>query len=324
MIKVINIEPDNYNHEASAIISSFATVWEEKVSRKRLLELLPDYDVLIVRLAHKIDREVINSGRILKAIVTATTGLDHIDIEETEKRGIAVLSLKGETDFLQNITATAELTWGLLLSLIRRIPYAFNDVLHNNWRRDNFIGKELKGKILGIIGYGRLGRIVASYAKAFQMSVYAYTYNRRDSENDGVEWKDLEELLTVSDVISLHIPFTGENINFLDSEKLALLKPGSILINTSRGELVDEVALLDCLRNGKIAGAALDVLSGEEHHRIEDGSWPEGDPLVEYSKTNSNLLLTPHIGGASTDSMNATEMFMAKKLRRYLKERNLI
>jgi D-3-phosphoglycerate dehydrogenase len=197
-------------------------------------------------------------------------------------------------------------------------------VLHNNWRRDNFIGKELKGKILGIIGYGRLGRIVASYAKAFQMSVYAYTYNRRDSENDGVEWKDLEELLTVSDVISLHIPFTGENINFLDSEKLALLKPGSILINTSRGELVDEVALLDCLRNGKIAGAALDVLSGEEHHRIEDGSWPEGDPLVEYSKTNSNLLLTPHIGGASTDSMNATEMFMAKKLRRYLKERNLI
>ena len=324
MIKVINIEPDNYNHEAREIISSFATILEEKVSRKRLLELLPDFDVLIVRLAHEIDMEVINSGKILKAIVTATTGLDHIDTEASEKRGIAVLSLKDETDFLQNITATAELTWGLLLSLIRRIPYAFNDVLLNNWKRDNFVGRELKGKILGIIGYGRLGRIVASYARVFRMSIYAYTHNRKDCENDGIEWKELDDLLSVSDVITIHIPLTGDNINFLDSEKLALLKQGSILINTSRGEMIDEVALLDCLRNGKIAGAALDVLSGEKHYRSGNGSWPEGDPLVEYSKTNSNLLLTPHIGGASTDSMNATEMFMAKKLRRYLKERNLI
>jgi D-3-phosphoglycerate dehydrogenase len=324
MLRILNIEPDNYNQEARSILNSFATVREEKVSKRKLLELLPDFDVLIVRLAHNIDREVINSGKDLKAIVTATTGLDHIDTEVTEKRGIVVLSLKDETDFLQSITATAELTWGLLLSLIRRVPYAFNDVLHNNWRRDNFIGRELKGKILGIIGYGRLGRIVASYAKAFRMSVFAYTHNRKDCENYGVEWKDLEELLSVSDVISIHIPLTGETINFLDSVKLALLKPGSILINTSRGELIDEAALIDCLKNGKIAGAALDVLSGEKHYRSGDGSWPECDPLVEYAKIHSNLLLTPHIGGASTDSMHATEIFMAEKLRRYLKDRSLI
>ena len=170
-MRILNAEPCNFSPEAKAILQEIGEVVEESCDRNRLLEIVSDFDVLIVRLGHRIDKEVIEKGHQLKAILTATTGLNHIDLTAAAKNDISILSLKGERAFLDTLTATAELTWGLLLALLRKIPSAYNHVLAAGWDRDQYRGRQLKDKVLGIVGFGRLGSIVAEYGRAFQMKV---------------------------------------------------------------------------------------------------------------------------------------------------------
>src|SRR6185312_4409684 len=148
---------------------------------------------------------VMDAGKRLRAIVTATTGLDHIDLDEAKRRGIAVLSLRGETEFLESVTATAEHTWGLLLALVRKVAPAFDDIRKGNWQRDNFVGCTLSGRTLGVVGYGRLGRMVARYGQAFGMNVIVNDIApaRLDA---GIRSCSLAELLGNSDAVSLHVP----------------------------------------------------------------------------------------------------------------------
>ena len=157
MISILNAEPRGYCEEARAILKGLGQLTERELSRAELLAQLPGYDALIVRLAHQIDQEVVDRGKGLKAIVTATTGLDHINVEYAQQKGIAVLSLRGETAFLNTVSATAEHTWALLLALLRRIPAAFASVRAGQWDRDHFRGSELDGKRLGLVGLGRHG-----------------------------------------------------------------------------------------------------------------------------------------------------------------------
>ena len=316
MVKIVNIEPSLYSSDAKGLLQEENSYFEYN-GNSALSELLLDADVIITRLSYAIDSDFIEKAPQLKIIVTATTGLDHIDLDLMKSRGIEVLSLKGETKFLSTITATAELTWGLLLSLIRCIPHAFNDVLNGNWNRDCFRGYELKGKTIGVIGYGRLGKMVAHYGQAFDMKVIAYDPYVSKSNVPLVE---LNQLMSESDVISIHVPYTEDTKNLLDEREFASIKKGALLINTSRGSIINDSALLSMLKNGYIGGAALDVLSGEEFFREGEDCWPASDPLVKYAKSNDNLILVPHIGGLTYDSAYATELFMAKKLTSYLND----
>lgn len=312
--KILNIEPAGYSEEARAILSGLGELDEREVgNRDELIKILPAYHVLITRLAYHIDRDVIEAGLNLKVIVTPTTGLDHIDLGCAAERGIRVISLKGETQFLESITATAELTWGLILALIRQMPSALDDVRAGKWRRDLFRGIELKEKCLGILGYGRLGKIVARYALAFQMKVFACDIAAQQPI-DGIKMVDLPTLLAQSDIITLHLPLDETTVNMVSSEFFSRMKSGSYFINTSRGGLVDEQPLLEALNAGKIAGAAVDVISGEtgfDYHDVKS-------PMIEYAKKNSNLIITPHVGGATWDSMWKTEIFVARKLHDHL------
>ena len=163
MTRILNAEALGYCDEARVILRELGEVAEGNLDREELLARLPGYDVLIVRLAHQVDREVIDTGRHLKVIVSATTGLDHIDTSYAASKGIAVLSLRGEAAFLDSIWATAEHTWALLLAVLRRIPQAFASARAGHWDRDLFRGNELAGKRLGIVGLGRVGRKVARY-----------------------------------------------------------------------------------------------------------------------------------------------------------------
>lgn len=172
-MRILNLEPDNYNPAARSILSKLGKVTNGPFKRAELKREIEKYDILIVRLGHKIDKEILNNAARLKAIVSATTGLNHIDLKEAEMRNIAVLSLKGEREFLDQIYATAEHTIGLILSLLRNIPAACEEARKGNWNRDAFRGVELHGKTLGIIGYGRLGSKVAHYAQGFGMRVIA-------------------------------------------------------------------------------------------------------------------------------------------------------
>jgi D-3-phosphoglycerate dehydrogenase len=253
----------------------------------------------------KVDKAWLDARPDLKVLGVNCTGLDLIDEAECERRGIKVISLRGETKFLKNILATAEHTIGLILALMRNTPWAFYDVLQGNWNREPFIGRELKGKTLGIVGPGRVGKQVSKIAKAFGMRVL--TYDRGEPE------ENLTNILNEADVISLHIPLEG-NEGFFSANKFASMKNGSYFLNTSRGAIIDEQALLLCLELGRLAGAALDVVQNE----------PDINPqLLEYARHHQNLLLTPHISGATMESMSKTRDFIAEKVKDYLQENGL-
>jgi D-3-phosphoglycerate dehydrogenase len=183
------------------------------------------------------------------------------------------------------------------------------------WDREQMRGHELRGSTLGIVGYGRLGSMVARYGIAFEMAVIACDpYVLIDGTVEAVG--TLEELCARSDVISLHVPLNEETIHLFDAYCFAHCKPDAVLINTSRGAVVDSAALLDALKSGKLAGAALDVVEGE----LIAASLPN-HPLLAYARTHDNLIVTPHIGGATFESMARTERFMARRLADHCRRR---
>ncbi|HEX2055942.1 MAG TPA: NAD(P)-dependent oxidoreductase [Nitrospiraceae bacterium] len=307
--RILNAEPEGYSGKAHALLAELGDVMEGPLSRDALCEALADIDILIVRLAHQIDRELLAAGRQLKIIVSATTGLDHIDLAAAADRHIAVLSLRGEADFLRNITATAELTWALLLALMRRVPEALASVRDGEWNRDAFRGRDLSGRRLGIIGLGRVGRQVAEFASAFRMTVAAYDPHVTSWPAAVHRKASMAALLRETDVLSVHVNLHPGTIGLIGRQELALLPRGSVLINTSRGDVVDADALVEALDSGHLSGAALDVVPFERDHERRRAS-----PLFAYAAARSNLLITPHIAGATVEAMHKTEEFMAHKL----------
>jgi D-3-phosphoglycerate dehydrogenase len=272
---------------------------------------------LIVRLAHRIDREIIDTGENLEVISTATTGLNHIDTDYAKEKKIDILSLKGETKFLEDIHATAEHTWALILALIRKVPQSFQSVKKGEWDRDSFKGRELHGATLGIVGFGRIGKKIAKYGQAFGMEVIAYTKDTIE-QVDGVSLVDsLSTLLEKSDIVSIHVPLNSTTRMMFRDKEFNIMKKGSILINTSRGEIIDEDALMNAIKYGFLAGAALDVLEDEVALIRKRKS-----KIIEFAKNEDRIIITPHIGGATIESMEKTEIFMADKLVNYFETKS--
>jgi len=221
--------------------------------------------------------------------------------------------LRHDTEFLDSITATAELAWGLLLATVRRLPWAFDAAKAGHWARDGYRGHQLSGKTLGILGYGRLGRIVAEYGKAFRMRVIACDV-REVKAADGVQMVDFDTLLRESDVLSLHIHLTEENRGIINAETFAKMKLGAVLVNTSRGAIIDEKAFLDALLSGRLGGAGVDVIEGE---------WDEDlsrHPLIRYANEHENLVISPHIGGVTHESQRMVYEHTVSKLVDYLEQ----
>lgn len=298
-----------YPDEARKILGKLGTVDVRTMTQRELRASIGSYTVLIVGLGLTVDRDVLAAGKHLKLVATATTGTDHIDLAEAKERGIPVLSLKGERDFLESITATAELAWGLLLSLVRRLPAARESVLRGRWEQQPFIGHMLSGKTLGVVGLGRLGTMVARYGKAFGMTVLA-TDPKEQKAPAGVTFAPLPALLAQSDAVTLHVPLEDETRRLIDAAALKRIKPRAVLINTSRGGVVDEAAVLQALEKGTLAGYAADVLDGETAFAGDGG----GHPLVAYARTHDTVLLTPHVGGTTEESRALTDVFIAKKV----------
>ncbi len=310
-MRILNLEPDGYSPKAREILDTLGEVTENTFDRDGLLNAVTECEVLIARFGHSLDRELFAAAPDLRALVSATTGLDHIDLEAAIEGGVTVLSLQGETEFLEGLSATAELAWGLTLSLLRHIPQAFQSVKEGDWDRDAFRGNELRGKRLGILGLGRLGRMVAEYGRAFGMSVAAHDPFVSDWPK-GVELRSAtEDLMEDTQVLSIHVPLNDETRGLMNGAMLARLPGGAVLINTSRGAVVDEAALLAALDSGHLAGAGLDVVAGEF-------SGGPSQALLAYARDHDNLIMTPHMGGATVKSMEKAEVFMAQKLARFL------
>jgi D-3-phosphoglycerate dehydrogenase len=315
-LRILISESTGYSVEALSIYNALGDVQFGPFTRGELLKRIGEIQALVIRLGHKIDEELLNQGKNLRVIVSPTTGLDHIDLEAAKRQNVEVISLKGETEFLRGIPATAELSWGLLLAATRKITAASHSASAGAWERENFIGHDLKGKNLGIIGLGRIGEMVARYGLAFGMNVVSFD-PFREGWLQGVKKSDsLQSLLADSDAIMVHVPLNQETTLLIGKNEFQAMKPGCVFVNTSRGGIVDEADLIHALEGGRITAAALDVIEAEVSREKVVTS-----PVIDYAMTHSNLILTPHIGGATVESMHATELFLAKKLQEFIQSR---
>ncbi|MCC6754586.1 MAG: hypothetical protein IT266_11450 [Saprospiraceae bacterium] len=301
-------EPDGFCAEAIQILEAHADVVARAPGDQPLQEAFGNCDAMIFRLGFSILREDLSANQRCRFIATPVTGTDHIDEAACREMGIAVISLRGEREFLSKVPATAEHTFALMLALVRRIVPAANHVREGQFNRDRFRGTELSGKTLGIIGYGRLGSMVASYARAFGMRVLANDIDEdREDLSAGLVFCELDILLDQSDIISLHIDYNKANHHFAGASFFARMRRGAFLINTARGALIDGAALVEAIDSGHLGGAALDVVEGEPDVCFDA-------PLLNYLQHSERLIITPHIGGNTVESFQRTEVFIATKL----------
>jgi D-3-phosphoglycerate dehydrogenase / 2-oxoglutarate reductase len=307
---IVIAEPHNYSPEALRIYRRVGPL-HLGLDHGKIPEIAKSCKTLVVRLGFLLDKVFLEEFESLEYIVSPTTGLNHVDLGYCSSKGIQVLSLKNETSFLNSVTATAELTFGLILALVRHIPAAHWDVTEKGrWDRDRFRGRDLSAMVLGVLGFGRLGRKVARYGRSFGMVVRAcdpYVAPELFKANH-IESCTQAELFSSSDVLTVHVKLSPKTRKLITERDLLIMKPGSFLVNTSRGEIIDENALLRFLLAEKLSGAALDVLTDEQ-----DVSHWHSHPLVAYARIHDNLIITPHIGGCTQESMEKTEIFMAKK-----------
>lgn len=280
--------------EAANKLSSFAETdfysGEKKLEGQELIKRLKDCDAVVCQLSGPVTKDVIDYNPNLKLIANVAVGYDNIDIEEATKREILVLNTPGVLD-----DATADIAFALLISTARRIVEADKFVRAGKWqgfRLDLMLGQDLAGKTVGIIGLGRIGQAFARRCLGFGMKVIYSQRNRADAKIESdlkASHVSLDELLTLSDFISIHCPLTNETRHLIDARALSLVKPSCILVNTSRGPVVDNNALIAALKNGKLYGAGLDVYEHEPEVPSE---------LI----TMDNVTLLPHIGSATEDT----------------------
>ncbi|ADD09228.1 D-2-hydroxyacid dehydrogenase [Candidatus Aciduliprofundum boonei] len=263
-----------------------------------------DLDAIIVRSATKVRKEMIDAAEKLKAIGRAGVGLDNIDVEYAKSKGIKVINTPGATSI-----SVAELTIGLILAVMRKIAYADREMRNGAWPKKKCKGIEMYGKTLGIIGIGRIGREVAKRATAFGMKVIYYDVYRPDESTEkelAIEFRELDALVSEADVITLHLPLTPETKHLINKERIEMMKDGAIIINAARGGIVDENALYEALKSGKLYGAALDVY--------------ENEPLKESKLFElDNIVLTPHIGAQAKEGQTRAGIEVAKKIAEALK-----
>jgi len=286
---------------ARRVLEQVGTVveWDE--------DRLGDADAVLTGLDVHLRKPLLDRMPRLRVIASRTSQLRHLDLDEARRREIAVLSIDPDAPALRETPSTAEETWALVLALARNLPWAFDALKEGRWERRRYGGHELKGKTLGVIGYGRLGRMVAGYAQAFGMEVLV-----NDPKHEG---PSLDELLRRSDVVSVHCTYDDSTHGLLREEHFRAMKPTAYFVNTARGEIADEPALVRALEQGWIAAAAVDTLAAEQ----PDGSHLRDHPLVEYARTHENLIVLPHLGGATQEATERTQVYIAEKLADWLR-----
>jgi len=280
--------------------------------RKKILSEIDNCEAYLASAAIRIDKEFLEKANKLKVIGSPHTGTDHMDLELIKQKGITCYDISKEFDLINSFTATSELAFTLLLSLIRKIVPASIDAKNGVWSREKYTGIQLFNKTFGIIGLGRLGEISARIARGFGMNVIAHDIKEKNIPY--VKMLDLLSIAEESDFVSIHVHLNKETVNLIDKVFFKKMKKSALIVNTSRGKIINENDLLIALKENEIGGACLDVI---------DGEWLAPDalfqhPLIKYSRSYNNLILSPHIGGATKESIYGARVFMAKKIATFL------
>ncbi|MDG6963900.1 MAG: hydroxyacid dehydrogenase [Nitrososphaerota archaeon] len=271
------------------------------ITRDELLAVAGEYDALIIRSRTKVDREVLDRARRLKLVARPGTGLDNVDVSYAKEKGVAVVNSPESL-----VEAVAEHVILLMLALSRKLVEADVGTKSGRWEKNALVGREMKGRTLGIVGFGRIGRRIAEIGRTLGMAVLAYDVIPLSSDllsSVGARAVSLDELFSSSDYITLHVPMTPETAGMVGTARLERMKRGSVIVNTSRGGVIDEAALSRALSAGEVGGAALDVFETEP---------PTGDILKA-----PNILLTPHIGGQTEEAQTNAIVVIGEKVRAF-------
>ncbi len=278
--------------------------YNPEITSEQIQEKIDKFNIVIVRSRTKITKEMIEKAKNCKIIARVGVGLDNIDLDAAKAKNIRVINaVEGA------MTAVAEQVLGLMLSLARNIARADREIRNGNWLKKELMGTELKGKYLGIVGLGNIGKRLGRLAKGLNMNIIGYDVIPIDEEfakDVGLMKTDLDTLLQSSDYVSLHVPLLDSTYHMIDAKKLAIMKSTAKIINTSRGGVIDEEALYDAIKNGNLGGAALDVFEKE----------PATDsPLT----TLPNVILTPHIGAQTKEAQSLAANVIAEKIIQILR-----
>ena len=276
---------------------------ETGLNEEGLCEIIGDYDALLIRSDTQVTQKVLQAGKRLKVVGRAGIGVDNVDVAAATEQGVIVMNTPDA-----NATTTAELAIAHMMSLSRHLPTADRSVRAGKWERSKLMGAEIAHKTLAILGFGTIGRIVAQRGLGLKMQVIAYDpfVTQEVFEELGIESVELDELVARADYLTLHCPLIEKTRNVISSAQLAMMKKQAMIINCARGGLVNEAALYDALKNGQIAGAALDVYEHEP---------PANSPLLELD----NIVFTPHLGASTSEAQVAVSVEIARQAVTFLK-----
>ncbi len=268
------------------------------LTEEELAEIIPEYDALVIRSGTKVTEPIINAADRLKIIGRAGVGVDNIDVPAATRKGIIVANTPEG-----NTISAAEHTLAMMLALSRNIPQANASLKANRWDRKRFMGSEIRGKILGIVGLGRVGIEVAKRAQSLEMDIIAYDpfIPAQRAKELGIKLADLETVLKQADYITVHTPLTDETRGMISDPQFAIMKPGVRIVNCARGGIIDEDALARAVNKNHVSGAALDVFVNEP---------PTGSPLLEIE----NVIVTPHLGASTAEAQVAVAVDIAKQV----------
>jgi len=289
-------------------ISDFQVINKPGMPADELLKEVADAEGLIVRSKTKVTADVIRAAQKLRVVGRAGAGVDNIDLEAATRRGIVVMNTPGG-----NSVSAGEHAFALIMAASRKIAAAHSSLSSGQWNKSAFMGTELQGKTLGIVGLGKIGSVVAQRASGFRMKILAYDpFVTEDYAQDlGVELTSMEKLLESSDVITLHLPANEKTKYLINSESIGRMKQGVILVNAARGTLIKEDDLIAALESGKIAGAGIDVFENEPN-------------VSERLRTTRNLVLTPHIAGSTTEAQAKVGYDIAQQIAHYLRDNVIV
>ncbi len=294
--------PDNLDKAGLNLLKERSDITVQaaaKISRDEVMAAIPNADALIIRSATRVDRAMLNAAPKLRLVGRAGVGVDNVDLDAATDRGVVVMNAPDG-----NTVATAELAFALMLALIRHIPAAQASLQSGQWDRKSFVGTELSGKTLGIVGFGRVGRAIARRAIAFDMNVITYDpYISPEAPMAmGVTPVALNDLYARADFITLHAVVTDENKHMINARSIAKMKPGVRIINAARGALIDEAALAQAVKDGKVAGAGIDVYNHEPP--------ASGHPLIGLP----GVITTPHLGASTVEAQDAVAVQIAEQV----------
>jgi len=301
---------DKMSNKVEDVLKSKSIDYDIKTGLEpnQLKSIIDDYDGILIRSATKLTSDILENCSNLKVIGRAGVGVDNVDIEVATKNKILVMNTP-----LGNLEATAELTVGLMFSLYRHIHLANSSTHEGKWEKSKFMGTELKGKTLGIVGFGNIGQRVAEICNVIGMRILTNSNSASDDILKSLSAKKVstEELLSSSDVLSLHTKLNDQTSNMLNKQTIATMKKSSVIINCARGGLINESDLKDALNNDVIAGAAIDVYETE----------PATENVMFGAK---NLLLTPHLGASSKEAQSNVAIDVANQVADFLKENKIV